>query len=155
MDHPISSAYLEVQTVRASAALPAAGAYDATPLELHCSKFDFVTFYVSYTRGAAGGAVDLALQVSPRSTDLAGVEDWFQQSILAGGAVVANADTTSLIQREAVSYGATGAAIENFVYGPVELRGTVERLRVPCAESGAVGSPGTAHIVAVFAMAVP
>lgn len=155
MDHPISPTYLEVQTVRAAAILPAAGAWDATPLELHCSKFDFVTFYITYTRGAVGGAVDFALQVSPRTTDLAGVEDWFQQAILAGGAVAANADTTSLTQREVISYGATAAAAESFVYGPVELRGTVERLRMPCCESGDTDNPGTAHIIAVFAMAVP
>jgi hypothetical protein len=105
---------------------------------------------MSYTRGGAGGAFDFALQVSPYSADLAGVEDWFQQGIIAGGAVAAGANTTSLTQRELVSYQATAAPVENFVYGPVELQATVERLRMPCRESGAVGTPGTLHIVAVF-----
>ena len=143
--------YLQLQTVRASAALPAAGAFDATPTELYCVTFNFVTFYMSYIRGGAGGAFDFTLQASPYGADLAGVEDWFTQGIIAGGAVAAGANTTSLTQREFVSYGAVGAVMENFVYGPVELRGTVERLRMPCAESGNVGAPGTLHIVAVFA----
>ena len=138
------------QVVRAAAVLAAAGAFDATPTELYTGDFEFVTLYITYTRGAAGGAVNWLLEVSPRTADAAGVEDWFQTAILAGGAVAAGADTTSQTQREDIQYTSTAAGAETFVYGPVELRGTVERIRVPCAESGAVGTPGTCHIVAVF-----
>ena len=111
---------------------------------------EFVTLYITYERGAAGGAVTFKIEVSPRTVDDGTLEDWYQASILAGGAVAGNADTTSLTQREAVEYGATGAGAETFVYGPIELRSTVERIRVPCAESGVVGTPGTVQITAVF-----
>jgi hypothetical protein len=149
--HPIDATYLDVQTARAAAALPAAGAFDATPLELACNEFSHVTFYITYTRGAVGGAMEYYIESSPYSADIAGVEDWFRTSILAAGAVVINADTVSNIQRESYDYGATAAAAENFVYGPLELQGTVQRIRIVCAESGVVLTPGTAHIVAVFA----
>lgn len=141
---------LRIQEVRAAAALPAAGAFDATPLELYCPEMEAVTFYLTYTRGAAGGAVDFAPEVSPRTTNDAVLEDWYQTAIFAGGAVVPGADTTSTTQREAVSYASTGAGAETFTYGPLALRSTVERIRVPCAESGVTGTPGTAQITAVF-----
>lgn len=137
-------------TARAAAALAAAGAFDATPTEVDCADFEFMTLYITYTRAGAGGAVNFYVEVSPRSTDLAGSEDWFQAAIIAGGAVAAGGDTTSSTQREDIEYQATAAGAETFVYGPVELRGTVERIRIPCAESGAVGAPGTCEVVAVF-----
>lgn len=149
--HPISSAYTDIQEMRAAAALPAAGAYDAAPTELACNEYSHVTLYASYTRGAAGGAVRFRIETSPYTADVVGVQNWFRSSILAAGAVVINTDTTSNIQREAFDYGATAAAIENFVYGPLELQGTVQRIRVACAESGVVLTPGTCHIMAVFA----
>ena len=139
-----------IQEARAAAALPAAGAFDAAPAELYCPETDFVTLYITYTRGAAGGAVTFKLEVSPRTTDSGTLQNWYQAAILAGGAVAANADTTSSTQREEIEYGATAAAAEMFVYGPVELRSTVERIRIPCAESGVVGTPGECHITAVF-----
>ena len=137
-------------TIRAAAALPAAGAWDATPLEPWPAGTRFATFYLTYTRGAAGGAVDFQLQFSPYAADLAGVEDWFDQSVFDAGAVVAGADTTSLIQRELMSYTSQGAAAEMFVWGPMEVDRTVERLRMRCRESGDVDNPGECHVVAIF-----
>ena len=140
-------------TVRAAAALPAAGAWDAAPTELACAGWGWVTFYFSYTRGAAGGDMRFRVELSPYSADIAGVEDWFQATVFSAGAVASGADTVSNIQRNDTEYGSTAAAIENFVYGPLDLKGTVERIRVACAESGVVGTPGAAHIVAVFSAA--
>jgi len=137
-------------TFRASAALPAAGAFDAAPTEIAVANVDFVTFYISYTRGAAGGDMQFRLEYSPYSADVAGVQSWFQGGVYAAGAVASGADTVSNLQREGVEYGSTGAAIENVVYGPLEIDATVERIRMPCAESGVVGTPGIAHIVAVM-----
>jgi hypothetical protein len=136
-------------TMKAAATLEAAGAWD-TPTEIACAGFDWVMLYFTYTRGAANGAMDFQPQVSPYSADLAGVEDWFTQSIYAGGAVVAGADTTSNVQRELVTYGSTGAAAEMFVYGPVRLDGTIERIRITTRESGVASNPGDCHIVGVF-----
>lgn len=137
-------------TVRAAAALAGAGAWDVTPTEIACAGFNWVMFYFTYTRGAANGAMDFQIHTSPYSADLAGVEDWFFQSVYAAGAVAVNVDTTSNIQRELVTYGATAAGAETFNYGPVSLDGTVERIRIRCRESGATEDPGDCHIVGVF-----
>lgn len=129
--------------------LPAIGAWD-TPTEIACAGFDWVTLYFTYTRGAAGGAMDDQIQVSPYSANVAGVEDWFSQSAYAVGAVVAGADTTSGIQREVVTYGSTAAAAETWSFGPIRLDGTVERIRVFTRESGVTATPGDCHIVGIF-----
>ena len=138
------------QEARAAAILTAAGAFDAAPTALYCPDMDFVTLYITYTRGGAAGALTFKIEVSPRTVDSGILQNWYQAAILAGGAVVAGGDTTSLTQREETEYTPLTANAEMYVYGPVELRSTVERIRVVCAESGNVGAPGTAQITAVF-----
>jgi hypothetical protein len=134
------------QIARASAALPAAGAYDATPTELVCAGFDFVTLYIVYTRGGAGGDMQFKIEVSPAS----GGDEWHQLTAYAKATVTSGSDLTSNAQREEVEYGSTGSGAEKFAYGPIPLNGTVERIRIPCQESGAVGTPGTCQIKALF-----
>jgi hypothetical protein len=151
---PLSATYLNVQAARASAALPAAGAWDAAPTEMACPYFENATFNFTYTRGAAGGAFDFQIEASPYSVAAnapAGASEWITAAIYAGGAVVAGADTTSLVQRELESYASQGAAAEDFSFGPIDLGGTVERIRIRARESGAVGTPGTLQVEAVFA----
>lgn len=137
-------------TVRAAAALAPLGAWDAAPTEVACAGFDWVMLYFTYTRGAAGGAMDFRMEVSPYSADIAGVEDWFNQSAYAVGAVVAGADTTSAVQREIVTYGSTAGVAEMFAFGPIRLDGTIERIRIYCRESGITATPGACHIIGVF-----
>jgi hypothetical protein len=144
------TAYLPtVAVARVWAVLPAAGAYDAAPLVIPCAGFDWAMFYISYERGAAGGAVSMRIDVSPRSIDVA-LRNWFRASLYAAAVLAAGADAASGVQREGLTYGSTAAGTESFAYGPVQLAGVVERLRVACAESGVVGSPGNAEIVCVF-----
>ncbi len=138
------------QVARAAAVLEAAGAFDPAPTEMPCPSLDWVTFYISYTRGAAGGDMQFRVELSPYSADRAGVEDWFRASLYAGGPVGSGADSLSNLQRNAIEYGSGGAGIENVIYGPIAILKTAERARISCAESGAVGTPGTAHIVALF-----
>ena len=141
-------------TLRASAVLPAAGAWDATPLEVIVSNLHWITLYISFTRGEAAGVLDLQLQWSPYSQTVAVVQNWFPMTAYATGGVAAGADTTSLTQREIMSYTPTGAAIENFIYGPVEFRDTAQRLRVLGRDIGVqVAEPGTLHIVGVATQA--
>lgn len=144
--HPVSATYLDQQQARVSAALPAAGAYDATPTEMQCPSAEWVTLYVSYTRGAAGGRVQVRPDFSPDSTGAV----WHQMSVYSPGLVAVGADTTSGIQREQAEYGATAAAIERFTIGPIELGAGTERLRVACRESGVVGTPGVCEVEARF-----
>ena len=145
--HPISTTYLDVQEARALAVLPAAGAWDAAPTEMPCPSFDYVLLYISYTEGAVvGGALDIRIDVSPDSTGTV----WHQGTAYSTGAVVGGADTNSAFQRENITYDPTGVAREYFVFGPVALNGTVERIRVVARESGQMGTPGTCQIEARF-----
>jgi hypothetical protein len=135
-------------TFRASAGLPAQGAWD-TPLEIAIAGIDAITFYITYTRGAANGAFDFQIFTSPYAVDLPVVENWFAQSLYSPGVVNAGADTTSHVQRELVTYQSQGVPAETFVFGPIDLDCTVERIRVRTRESGVTATPGTLHIVAV------
>jgi len=135
-------------TFRASAALPAQGAWD-TPTEVAIAGIDAITLYITYTRGAANGAFDFQIQTSPYAVDVLVVENWFSQSLYAPGTLAAGADTTSHDQRELVTYTSTAAGAEPFVFGPIDLDSTVERIRVRARESGVTATPGTLHIVAV------
>ena len=151
---PLSATYLNVQEARANAVLPAAPAWDATPTAMVCAYFDNVTLSFTYTRGDAGGAFNWQIETSPYSVVgnvPAGASEWITEAIYASGGVAAGADTTSLVQRELESYTSQGAAAEDFSFGPIELNGTVERIRVRAQESGAIGTPGTLQIEAVFA----
>jgi len=136
-------------TFRASAALPAAGAWDATPTIVACPQYARLVLYLSYTRGAAGGAFDFQVQVSPYSANLPVVQSWFMQSEFSAAVLAAGADSQSRLQREYVTYQSQAAAIENVCYGPVELGAGVERILVTARESGVVGTPGTLHIVGI------
>lgn len=150
---PLSATYLPMQTARVSAALPGAGAWDATPLELVCGYFLRCTLYFTYTRGGAGGAFDFQVEYSPYSVVAnvpAGAQEWITMGLLSNGAVVAGADTQSREQREYVTYQATSAVAEDIPY-PIDLSGAAERVRVIARESGAVGTPGTLQVEAVFA----
>lgn len=142
---PISPSYLDLQTLRVSTVLPAAGAFDTAPLEVSCQEYDFMTLYLAYTRGDAAGAFKMKILVSP---DTSG-DTWYQTTVYDAGAVAGGSDTTSAFQREELQYGATAAAIEKFVFH-VTLDAGVQRIRIPCAESGAVGKPGTLEIRAMF-----
>jgi len=138
-------------TVRTLAALPAAGAWDATPTEIACAGFRWVTLFLTYTRGAAGGAVDYQIQESAFANDAAAPnEAWFAQSVYNAAVFAAGTDSTSGRQRELETYTATGAGAEPFKIGPVSLQGTMERIRIPCRESGDTDNPGTMEIIAVF-----
>jgi len=150
---PISATYLNVQIARVSAILLAAGAWDATPLELACPYFDFVSLAFTYTRGGVAGAFDWQLWTSLYSVAAnapAGAQEWHAPPIYASGAVAAGADTQSLVQDEYLTYTPIDVAVHSFNYGPVPLRGTIERIYVAARESGNAGAPGTLQITAEF-----
>lgn len=138
-------------TFRARAALAGAGAWDATPTVVACPSQTRATLYIEYTRGAAGGAVDFQVAVSPYAADqVAPVESWFYQSEYSAAVLAAGVDSQSRLQREYLTYLSQGAAAETFVYGPIDLGAGVERIEVRARESGVVGTPGTCHIVGII-----
>ena len=145
--HPLGT--INPVTFRAAAILLAAGAWDVAPLEISVAGFRWLTLFLTYTRGAAGGAVDFQAESSPNSADTV-LEDWFTQTLYAPGVMAAGTDIVSRVQRELITYLATGAAAENFVFGPIEIGGAVERMRVRARESGDVANPGNIAIYGVL-----
>jgi len=136
-------------TFRASAALPAGGAWDAAPTEFSVAGATSLRLALIYTRGAVGGAFSFQVEASPYAVAAdapAGASEWATQALYDAAVVVAGADTISLIQREEISYTSTGAAAEDFFPLPLPLAG-LERLRIRACETGAVGTPGTLSIV--------
>ena len=145
--HPVG--WQNPVVMRVSAALAAAGAWDATPTASFCSGAAHFLLSFTYTRGAAGGAFDFQIEVSPYSITAnapAGAAEWVTESLYASGAVAAGVDSQSRVQREYQTYASTGAGAEDFVYGPIAVNGTIERVRVTARESGVVGTPGTLQI---------
>jgi len=138
-------------TFRAAAALAAQGAWDASPTEIPIIAYDWLTLYFSYDEDAdaTDGAVDWYLEYSPYSIDQVGVQNWFQMTLYAAGVMAAGSDIQSNIQREYITYAATDAAIEAFVYGPLQLERTIERIRLVARESGDTDNPGLFHVVGV------
>jgi len=150
---PYPKAWTNPVVMRASAALPAAGAWDATPTEQNIFGAQGMTFSFTYTRGAAGGAFDYQIELSPYSVVAlvpAGANEWITESIYASGAVALGVDTQSREQREYQTYGSTGAGAEGFQID-FELRAPYERIRILARESadGIPANPGTLQITMV------
>lgn len=149
--HPVR--WTNPVVLRASAALPAAGAFDAAPTASFSTGAESLTLAFTYTRGAANGAFDWQIEVSMYSvaanvpTD---ASEWVTEAIYSAGAVAAGADSQGFAQREYQSYASQGAAAEDFIFGPIELGTAVERVRVRARESGVIGTPGTLSIVGVL-----
>ncbi len=130
------AAFENTGTARASAALPAAGAYDSSPTPIAGDTYKKVCFFISYTRGGAGGAVTYKVELSNDAIT------WYQFSELQSTATVTGSDTVDLQQRAEVKYTSTGASAERFVT-PTFLISS-KYFRIVMKESGAVGTPGTA-----------
>jgi len=139
---PFTPTYIDKQVARAAAALPAAGAWDAAPTAIFVGGADRLTLNFQYTRGGAAGAFDFEVLVS----SLNPVVSWQQLTLYANGALAAGVDTQSRVQREYITYQATGAGAEGFVYGSIDLGGSTEWIMVAARESGNVGAPGALQI---------
>jgi len=135
---------------RALAALPAVGAWDAAPIEIASAGLRYLTLYQVYTRGGVAGAADFQIFGSPYPADIPGVMSWFSFSLKSNGILAAGTDVISFVQREIITYTATGAGAESFTFGAIDLGHTVERLYVRARESGNAGAPGTLGIIGVF-----
>ena len=143
--------YANPVNLRESAALPAAGAWDAAPTESSSANVENMSLTFTYERGGQGGAFDWQLWTSPYAVAAnvpTGAEEWAAESLYSAGVLAAGSDVGSEVQREYQTYEATGAGAESFTYGPIALEGTVERVRVRARESGAAGTPGTLQITA-------
>ncbi len=139
---PNSDTYLNQQTFRIDAALPAAGAWDAAPVALQTATFDTLVLLLKYDAPAnsTGGGFDIYIEVSMDALV------WYQTSIFAGGAVPGGADVMSRFQREFLRYGAPDLLAEYIALGPIEIAGMADYIRVYARESGDTVHPGTLEI---------
>lgn len=150
---PYPKAWSNPVNMRVSVALPAAGAWDSTPTEQNIFGAQGLTLSFTYTRGAAGGAFDYQIELSPYSVVAlapVGASEWVTESIYAAGAVALGTDTQSREQREYQTYGSVGAGAESFQID-FELQAPYERIRILARESadGVPASPGTLQITMV------
>ena len=133
---------------RAYGALLAAGAWDATPLEINVFGFRYINLYLAYERAAAGGAVQYYFEYSPYpATVVLPLPIWYRQDSLTQAAVVAGAITTTLVQQGLFGYTSVGAGIEAWHSQIVfDLGIGVERMRLFARESGGV-APGNFGVI--------
>ena len=137
--------------LKAPAALPAAGAFDV-PIEFSVAGFTFITLFFEYVEDAQAtdGALVFKIECSPFALDQTVYADWYQSALYEAGNLAVNNDTDSAIQREQITYGATGGNPEQFVYGPIAIQGNIERMRISVAEVGDTNNPGIASIIAML-----
>jgi hypothetical protein len=127
--------------VRTAAALPAAGAFSSSD-PIACNQYKQIAFQFNYTRGAAGGAVTYKIEFTNSLTPVP--IKWKQTAQFDPPAIVAGTDTTIPTQRALFKYQATGGTEEGFMSPVFNVSGNFVRISV--AESGAVGTPGTASV---------
>jgi len=133
------------QVLRASAALPAAGAWDAAPTAIEVMGWTELTLLCAYTRGAAGGAVQFKIEFSYDDAPTV----FYQTTLYQSGALAAEADAHSSLQREDFTYTSTAAAIERWPYH-LEIPSNVKTLRLAAREVGVTATPGTFAVNAML-----
>jgi len=140
-------------TLRTWAALPAANAWDAAPLEIPCPTFWWLRLYFTYQRSgqAVLGTMDYYYDLSPVSADaLAANEAWFHGTIYAPGDVTPCTIVQSAVQQEIITYCSTSANAETFISPPIHLGGCIERVRVFCRQRPGQGVAGNAEVLGLF-----
>lgn len=123
-------------TARASAALPAAGAYDSAPTSVPVQHADEVTLYLAYAQGGAGGACALKIDVSPDQGTT-----WHALTVLDSTLTVSTPNATMNAYAQVLQFPAGSG---NYCY--TLATGGVPLLRVRAAETGNTAAPGTLSV---------
>lgn len=127
-----------VSTARASAALAAAGAYDAAPIEVSTGLRRYLFILNTYTRGVVGGAAAHRIQIA---LTVAGVNTWVMPTMIASGGIAPGADSTMQSQRiQPYRYDSTSAIAESYWY--LFDIGRAPLFRIASAEIGVIATPG-------------
>jgi len=123
------------KTVRASAALDAAGAFDTPthiPMSSHAKS---VTLWCEYTRGASGGCCALRPEISPDGVT------WYRPTLAQSSTAAAPFGTAPLLAQEYTGPVPSSASALRFSV-PFDVAGA-RFFRVAAAESGVTATPGT------------
>lgn len=132
-----------VVVARVSAALPAAGAFDAAPTEFSVAGFSYMSIYLTYTEGAGGGSVGTVVEFS----DVSSGGNWYRESLQdQDPAVAGGANTVVPIQAIVRVFDPLTANAERIKIGLIPIERNAERARIPASEIGVAGTPGIAEI---------
>jgi len=142
---PIAYDLLTVQ-MRASAALPAAGAYDAAPVEVPTGGRRYLANFYTYTRGAVGGSTRTRVRVA---ATYAAVDRWVQPTMIRSGAFAPGATTNSDWQREDHLYQEEGTGAAEGFFTIWDL-GRAHKVLTAGQEVGVVGTPGTLEVIGIL-----
>lgn len=128
----------ELKTLRASSALPAAGAWDdaTTAKDLLTPGDSDVSFFAEYTVGGAGGAVELRFEGSPVGSG----DDWHPLEEVLDTAAASLTGQALTVPVRVASVKLTGT---QKAPGHTLHLGGFERVRVLAREVGNTSSPGT------------
>lgn len=136
------------QTFRASAALAAAGAYDASPTEVPTGGKKYLTINPAYDEDAGAANGRLKYKVEGCVTT-GGVDNWKPISAGEQQATVQGAATEVWLEPAEYEFDPLTAAEEG-VSRVYDVRG-FHKVRIPCCESGDVANPGVAEVEGTFA----
>jgi len=117
------------------AALPAAGAYDAAPMEFPIQSFSELSFGIRYRAALAGGAVTYTVEFSSDRVI------WYRVAEVHSVTPVPGADVVDLTQRAEFSYMAVGIDPESFM--TPSFTTPMAWARILFKETGQIGSPGS------------
>jgi hypothetical protein len=136
-----------IVTLRADAALAAAGAWDSVVgnIQVPTGGRKFLLVGFQYGRGAAGGSFRHRLRAIITE---GGVDRDYQPPIVQAGVFAAGGDVNSNLQREDYLY-ATGAAADELYFLVYDV-GRCSEVYVDAQEVGAVGNPGDLEILGVL-----
>lgn len=129
------------RTLRASAALAAAGAFNASPttvaLDSHCQS---VTVWCTYTRGGSGGYATLRPQISHDGVH------WYAAPILDGTLTTSAPYGTMAVVAAQYNLPAPGDGSAFGIAVSLDVAGA-RYLRIAAAEVGNTGAPGTLELL--------
>lgn len=124
-----------------NAALPAAGAF-STSTAIAINGYTEFTPLIEYTRGGAGGAVTIKVQISNENF---ASSVFYQIGESQAAIIVPGTDVVTSVQRTNIIYTATGATLETVTFPTFTCVG--QFMRILAAESGNLGAPGTLRVV--------
>lgn len=132
-------------TIRASAALPAAGAEDV-PIEIPTGGYGYLVVQGVYTRGAVGGGFHLRVQIADT---VGGVDYWVERTLNDSGVFAAGTPAVDGGVPRRYSRYATSANAEGERDVVIQIGGA-DKVRIYAKEIGVSATPGVLAIYGKF-----
>jgi hypothetical protein len=137
----------EIFTLRDAAALPAAGAFDATPRTLQTFGKASCLLLLTYTPGAAGGA--FRLRIDHGNVDPVAGQIWARDPAVNAAVFASGADGVEQVTSSYKDFQSITPGVANYFRYAIPINGA-DSIRIAAAETGVVGTPGNLTIRAIF-----